>query len=214
MNQKGGLLDFSWQKNKSDLFKAYMHWEFRWFKIKQRLRVQMIDAEWVFELFELKLLGIPQPWALTHLPKGKHWVPRRSLANLKRPGKAFCYPPNAIWNGLVSKKTLRTECIQQIASLPRQIHEDILSIHSIEVFPENTNYNLDPWALSGLTHFLQNTSRRNLSFLTTKIVEACKVYEIPELSSNWVVSQQHHFGFRQYIFSKACWKGVNPFIGS
>lgn len=90
---------------------------------------------------------------------------------------------------------------------------DVLSIHSIEVFPENMNYNLDPWALPGLTHFLQNTSRRNLSFPTTKTVEACKVYEIPELSRNWVVSQQHHFGFRQYILSKACWKGVNPFIG-
>lgn len=129
------------------------------------------------------MIGIPHWRTFRHLPKDKHWQSQAGVWQIwAGPGKAFYCPPNAIWNSLVSEKrkketvwSLKRKHWEQRACsiLPLYPDEfmkthDVLSIHSIEPFPENVNYNLDSWALSGLTHFFQNTSRRNLSFPTTR----------------------------------------------
>lgn len=121
----------------------------------------------------LKLLGIPQPWHLATCPKVSTESPTQEFGTFEQAlGRQFAAP------SLLQHETewsLRKHQEQSASSTsflyPHEFMKthEVHSIHSIEHFPENTNCILDPWTLSGLTHFFQNPSSRNLSFSTIRI---------------------------------------------
>lgn len=191
----------------------------------------------------LKLLRIPQPCCLAMCPKVSTESPRWEFGTfeeaLRKWFAALQTQHKTDWSLRENQEQSASSTCLLYSHEFMKTHEG-LNIHCIEPFPENMNYILDPWSLSAVrAHSFLSKPIQKKPFVfhsqdsgysthlgtcdgATQVWESlkektqgtCKAHEIPELSSNWVFFQQHHFGFTQYIVSKACWKCLNPFIGS
>lgn len=116
-------------------------------------------------------LGFPNPGHLDICPKISTESPKQEFGKFEQAlGRHFA----ALQMQYETDWSLRKHWGQGASSILHLYPDgfmkthDVLSIHSIEAFPGNMNYNFDPWALSRFTHFFQNIARRNISVPTTR----------------------------------------------
>lgn len=128
----------------------------------------------------LKLLRIPQPCCLATCPKVSPESPRQEFGTfeqaLRRWFAALQTQHKTDWSLRKNQEQSAFSTWLLYSHEFMKTHEE-LNTYCIEPFPENTNYILGPWALSQLTRFFQNRSRRNLLFSTLRIVVTVLIQE-------------------------------------